>query len=101
MVAKTLALGRSRHKVGRGYFGPLPGTIWPIIRRAWEEGIAVSSNIAREASTEIALAASLGWITTVTADGLGYSRIWHVTETGLTALNESKHEDHEANSLTH
>lgn len=99
-----MSLGRSRHKVGRGYFGPLPATIWPIIRKAWEEGIAVSSNLSREASTEIALAASLGWITTVTADGMGYSRIWNVTEQGLTALHESKHYDQEnapANASSH
>lgn len=90
-----MAVGRSRHPVGRGYFGEIPEVLWLILVNAWERGVSVSSDLARACSTEVALAASLGWITTITADGKGYSRIWHITEQGLTALH-----GHEETQLT-
>lgn len=35
----------------------------------------------------VALAASLGWITTISPDGAQHSRRWHVTQEGLNALS--------------
>jgi hypothetical protein len=82
-----MPLTRSRHKVGRGYLGPLPSEVWEVVAVAWEAGIAVSSNYAREHSAVVALAASLGWISNVALDGKTYLRHWNVTAEGVTALN--------------
>ncbi len=86
-------LGRSRHKVGRGYLGPHPQDLWPVIESAWQHGIAVSSNFARHYSQEVALAASLGWISTVTLDGLGFTRTWNITAEGVSAYQHWRNED--------
>jgi hypothetical protein len=64
--------------------------VWDIVTVAWEVGIAVSSNMAREWSKEIALAASLGWISTVSLDGRTSHRVWNVTAEGVTALNHKE-----------
>lgn len=57
------------------------------MQEAHERGVAVQSNFARALSPQVALAASLGWITTVDPGGRTYSRIWRITVAGLTALN--------------
>lgn len=88
-----MALTRSRHRTittPNGYTGPLPQAIWEVVRCAWEDGIAVSSNVARELSAEVALAASLGWISTVSLDGRRHTRVWNVTAEGVTALNHKE-----------
>lgn len=69
------------------YHGPLPPNIWLVVTYAHEQGIAVQSNFARAFSAEVALAASLGWITTVDPGGQTFGRIWRITIAGLTALN--------------
>lgn len=80
---------RSRHQssIGRGYLGKYPKPLWLVIERAWELGISVSSNFARDYAPLIALAASLGWISTVTLDGKKFTNRWNVTAEGVTALN--------------
>lgn len=55
--------------------------------KLWEEPFTVASNFAREYAEEIALLSSIGWISTVTWDGQGFSRLWRLTGRGLTALN--------------
>ncbi|MCW2317123.1 hypothetical protein M2322_002677 [Rhodoblastus acidophilus] len=50
----------------------------------------VASNFAREYSTYLSLAASLGWITTISLDGLRYSRTWNITAEGVSAYNHMK-----------
>ena len=87
-----MAETRNRHRSGnsRGYHGRIPPRVWSIVRVAWEAGIAVSSNMAREWSGEIALAASLGWISTVSLDGRTYHRVWNVTAEGVIALNHKE-----------
>ena len=69
------------------YHGALPEEIWEVLTVAHEGGISVQSNLARVFSIEVALAASLGWITSVDPNGQAYSRIWRITVAGLTALN--------------
>lgn len=69
------------------YHGPLPPHIWLVATQAHEQGISVQSNFARAFAHEVALAASLGWITTVDPNGQAYGRIWRITVAGLTALN--------------
>lgn len=85
-MPQAYPLGRSKPRVGVGYLGPIPEPLWAVVRTAFEGGFAVSSNYAREASTEVALAASMGWITTVHLDGLTYGRTWMATLEGAGAL---------------
>ena len=50
-------------------------------------GFSVQSNFARVASVDVAMAASLGCISTCTGMGnKGYGRVWYVTEKGLGIL---------------
>ena len=44
--------------------------------------VTVSSNMAREWATELALLASLGFITTI--EGARYGKVWRITSKGLT-----------------
>lgn len=81
-----MPLGRSKARVGVGYVGEVPEAIWEVVRRAFEGGFAVSSNFAREHSTELALASSMGWVTTIHLDGLSYGRTWLATLQGAGAL---------------
>lgn len=74
----------------RHYHGPLPDEMWPVLTQAHECGIAVQSNFARAYSPEVALAASLGWVSTVTPDGQAYSRMWRITVAGLSALHNKE-----------
>lgn len=47
---------------------------------------SVSSNFAREYALEVALLASIGWISVVTPDGTAHDRCWRVTARGYMAL---------------
>lgn len=58
---------------------------WNVLREAWREPFYVSSNFAREFSVEVALAASLGFISTVSPSGNSYGRTWHITAAGIAA----------------
>jgi len=79
-------VGRDRASTSGGYFGPVTAEVWKVLSRAWDEPFYLSSNYAREHAIATALAASIGWITNVTPDGLNYTRTWHVTLEGLNAL---------------
>lgn len=88
-------LGRGKHATVitlTGYTGKLPKRLWDILERSWESGVAVSSNYAREWSGEIALAASMGWISTVALDGRSYHRMWHITAEGMAMFNHTPRE---------
>lgn len=39
----------------------------------------------------VALAASLGWLTTISPDGQTYTRQWRLTAAGLQALYQKEH----------
>lgn len=80
------AVGRSRTPVGVGYLGPIPADMWELLETVWESPLAVSSNIAREHAPLVALAASLGWLSTVQPSGQSYGRLWRITAEGLVAL---------------
>lgn len=77
---------RSRASPGLGFHGALPPDIWEIIGEAWSHPFTISGNFAREHAIMVALAASLGWIGIVTPDGGSWSRRWHATAEGLTAM---------------
>lgn len=72
------------------YHGPIPAGLWDVLSQAHEGGISVQSNFARSYSLEVALAASLGWVSTITPTGLAYSRVWRITMAGLSALQHKE-----------
>lgn len=53
-----------------------------LLMAAWRGRILVSSNMAREYAAEIAMAASLGLITSRIKPGI-FTRQWHITRKGL------------------
>jgi hypothetical protein len=60
-----------------------------MLSLVWECPVFVSSNAARsqEGSEVLAFLASMGWVSNITPDGQNYTRRWHVTREGITALN--------------
>lgn len=82
-----MALTRSRPKVGVGYLGPYPEELWSVLAQAWQGGFSIASNYARDHAPVVALAASLGWISTVSLCGRKYGRTWHITAEGVSAFN--------------
>ena len=70
----------------RGFNGPLPKDMREVLLECYTSPVWVQSNTARAFAQEIALAASLGWITVIAHDGTQYSRRWHITTAGLTFL---------------
>lgn len=59
---------------------------------AWQAPIAIEANYARAHRNEIALLASLGYLSVIAPDGLTYSRMWHITAEGLYALRHHQGE---------
>lgn len=87
-------LGRSRAGPGAGYFGAITKEVWDILIYAWDGPFYISSNVARENPIPIAFAASLGWLSNISPDGMSFSRKWHLTAEGLHALR-SRAEKHQ------
>jgi len=83
-------VGRSRPKAGRGYVGAIPEAVYGVVLKAWASPFSVQSNYAREAAIEVALAASMGWITNIAPDGLSFTRQWHTTPEGLVSVQIAK-----------
>lgn len=75
---------------GRGYKGQIPKRLWRLLVIAYEEGIFTSSNRARKYSKEIALMASLGWISNISYDGWHWSNKWRITFEGFAALQNKE-----------
>lgn len=59
----------------------------PVLRRAWLQGFRTKSDFARLHADEVAIAASLGLITTKIG-AHRFDRNWHITRKGLTFLGE-------------
>ena len=75
----------------KSYSGPLPPAVWEVLTRAHTQGIAIQSNHARFYAVELALLASIGWVSTVSPDGRAYSTRWLITPAGITALTNKEH----------
>lgn len=73
------------------YTGPYPGTLWLVLEVAHQGGLYIQSDRARISAPSVALAASLGWITTVATDGKTYGGVWRITQAGLAALTHREH----------
>lgn len=83
------SLGRSRLTPGRGYRGTIPKGVVQVLAWAWENPIAVQSDYARANSTDVAFAASMGWLSTISPDGHSYSKLWRITAEGLITLRDA------------
>lgn len=80
-------LGRSRPQTAqRGYFGPLPQRVFAVLHRCHSNPPYLSSNFVREHDADIAFAASIGWISSISINGRDFTRQWRITLSGLTAL---------------
>ena len=84
-----MPLARSRTTPGVGYRARIPQGVWDVMAHVWAHPITVSSNYARERAEWVALAASLGWISTIAPDGSTHVRSWRLTKEGLMALETS------------
>lgn len=58
-----------------------------VLRKAWLGGFMTKSNFAREFANEVAIAASLGLITTKIGRE-SFDRTWRITRKGLDHLGE-------------
>lgn len=78
-------LGRSRSTAGSGYKGTIPEEVWDVLERAWSRPFSLSGDYSRYNAIAVGVAASLGWITNISLDGLSFSKAWHLTAEGATA----------------
>lgn len=60
-----------------------------VLRRAWLTGFKTKSNFARLRANEIAIAASLGMISTKIGKEQ-FDRTWHITRKGLSLLGDEE-----------
>lgn len=58
-----------------------------VLKRAWLVGFRTKSNFAREFADEIAIAASLGLISTKIGKDQ-FDKTWHITRKGMDYLGE-------------
>lgn len=58
-----------------------------VLKRAWLIGFRTKSNFAREYADEVAIAASLGLISTKIGKEL-FDKTWHITRKGMDYLGE-------------
>jgi hypothetical protein len=58
-----------------------------VLKRAWLVGFRTKSNFAREFADEVAIAASLGLISTKIGKDK-FDRAWHITRKGLDYIGE-------------
>ena len=82
--------GRSRNKVGIGYYGKVPPEVWTVLEQAYDGSIYLKSDFARAFAPGVATAASLGWITNINIDGLSLMPYWVITAEGLHAYRNRK-----------
>lgn len=74
------------------YRGPIPSDLWGLLAIVWERGsLSVQSDWARALAPYVALAASMGFLSTIDLAGDTYSTRWRITAAGLTAL---QHKDY-------
>lgn len=58
-----------------------------VLRQAWLHGFRTKSNFARDHADEVAIAASLGLISTTIGKNL-FDRTWRITRKGMDYLEE-------------
>lgn len=75
------------------YQGPLPDGLWEVLEQCLNGGLALQGDFSRAYSPEVALAASLGFISVINTDGLAFRTKWHITSSGLVALENKEDYD--------
>lgn len=73
-----------------GYFGDIPEHVWEVLQAAWDQPFSVASNFSREHAAEVAFAASMGWLSTISPTGRSYTRLWHLTAEGELSLRHKE-----------
>lgn len=73
------------------YTGDVPEELWAVLLHAWRRPLALQSDFARQNSVGVALAASMGLLSSIKPDGTEYTTCWHVTAAGITALHYKEH----------
>lgn len=58
-----------------------------VLRRAWLQGFRTKSNFAREYADQVAIAASVGLISTKIGKDQ-FDKTWHITRKGMDFLGE-------------
>lgn len=86
----TTSIGRSRHKVGSGYYGKIPPEVWTVVEQAYDNRIYLKSDFARAYAPWVAAGASLGWITNIDIRGEEFLPYWVATAEGLHAYRNRK-----------
>ena len=64
-----------------------------VLWKAWRSGFSTKSDFARAMANEVAVAASLGLIST-RISGHKFGTKWHITKQGLETYNECYQQDH-------
>jgi hypothetical protein len=72
----------------RPYSGDYPPQLWAVLSIAHDRFVSVQGDWARALAPEVALAASLGWLSNILPDRETYDNKWRITPAGLTALIE-------------
>ena len=67
-------------------------TLSNVLWKAWREGFSTKSDFARKMANEVAVAASLGLISTKIS-GNKFGTKWHITKQGLETYNECYQHD--------
>lgn len=68
---------------------PIDMNIDNVLRKAWLQGFRTKSDFARQYANEVAIAASLGLISTKIGQER-FDKSWHITRKGLGFLQESE-----------
>lgn len=72
------------------YRGEYPEGLWAVLEACLHGGLALQGDFSRALAPEVALAASLGYISVVDLDGRAYRKQWHITNAGLVALEHKE-----------
>lgn len=71
--------------------GTYPPALWTLLDETHlAGGLSIQGDPARQRADMVALAASLGWLSTITPDGHRYTRVWRLTAAGLQALTQQE-----------
>lgn len=66
---------------------PTDKNLRAVLEKAWRGGFTTKSDFARRFANQVAVAASLGYITTQVR-GFSFGSTWLITKDGLSILNE-------------
>lgn len=72
------------------YHGPITDDLWLVLRTCWKRPLSLQCDFARQNAREVALAASMGLISSIDPDGRDYRHHWRITAAGITALEHKE-----------